>query len=268
MSSAAVRRWGPWARLEPAAMEALSTAVVEPAECERIQAALLAGTRPEAAPVPAAIAALAAIPEMLARHRARGVDEAVTRATAADIGLWISAHHRRHGAWGLSETGWIRHHLAGRLFRLGRLQFMPGACDLPLRPTDPLRRGDPVLEVHIPAGGPLLPEACRAAFSAAEAFPWGCDWRGFTCVSWLLGPRLPEVLPASSNVLAFQRLFTPLPCAMDDRQTCDRVFGSWPPDPATAPRATAMQRTILAWYAAGGRIDGGAGFRPRSAGGG
>lgn len=265
MDHARIRRWAAWIGLDAAAVDALTAAAIDADACQLARSALLAGERPATGPVEAALAAIAAIPDMLELHARRGVSDAVSRATAADIALWIREHHRRTGAWGLSEAGWIRHHLAGRLFRLGRLQFMPGTCRLPLGPQDPLHPGDPVLEVHIPAGGPLLPAECLDAFAQAEAFTWPGPWLGFTCVSWLLGPRLPEVLPPDSNVLAFQRLFRPLPCTMDDRQTCERVLGMWPPDPETAPTATALQRAVLAWYRAGGRLDGGAGFRPRAA---
>ena len=255
--------WGAFAGLDPAAWTSLAATAHDPASRTQARDAFLSGVKPDCDPATAALAAVDALPTMRERHRARGVAESVSRATAADLGLWIREHHRRHGAWGLSETGWLRFHLAGRLFRLGRLQFMPAACNLPLRPGDPLRSGDPVLEVHIPAGEPLAPDTCLAAFAAAAAFPWDAPWVGFTCASWLLAPRLPEVLPPGSNVLAFQRLFSPLPCTMDDRQTIERVFGAWPLDPATAPRTTSMQRAILACYARGGRLDGGAGFRPR-----
>lgn len=201
---------------------------------------------------------------MCERHRRRGVPEEVSQATAADLALWMREHYRRHSVWGLSEGGWLCHHLAGRLFRFGRLQFMPGICSFPeLRPTDPLQAGDPVLEVHIPAGEALLPEACLASFAAATAFFAHEPWRGFTCESWLLGAQLSAVLPPDANILAFQRFFIPLPGHMDDRQMIERVFGVWPLDPATAPRETKLQRAVLAHYAAGGCLEGGVGFRPR-----
>ncbi len=162
----------------------------------------------------AALAALDALPGMLALHHQRGVTEAISRATAADLALWMTVHRHHHGNWGLSETGWLRHHLSGRLFRLGRLQFMLTHCpDLKngRRPTDPVQCGEPVLDVHIPAGEPLARTACLASFSQAAAFFADQSWRGFYCASWLLAPRLPEVLPAVSNIRDFQQLFVPIP---------------------------------------------------------
>jgi hypothetical protein len=263
----AVGTWGGWIGLPAEALAALSAAG-DGLPGERVEAerrALAAGEQPSSgtSPVLAALAAVLAIPAMVEHHRHQGLTEAISLATAADIALWITEHHRRHGAWGLTETGWIRNHLAGRLIRLGRLQFMLASCDLPLRAEDPLRVGDPVLEVHIPAGEPLRAEACGESFSEARQVFATREWRGFTCKSWLLATRLTEVLPATSNILAFQRLFQPLPCAMDDRQTIERVFGTWPLDPLQAPRSTALQRAILDFYGRGGRLPGGAGFIAR-----
>ena len=85
---------------------------------------------------------------------------------------------------------------------------------------------------------------------------------GFTCSPWLLGSKLADVLPADSNVLAFQRLFELVPSNSNDRQMCERVFEMWPLDLDKAPQTTSMQRAILAYYRKGGRIEAGAGFRP------
>lgn len=219
---------------------------------------------PGADPLLAAAAALDALPAMVAGHRARGLAAEISQATAGDLALWMREHRRRHGAWGLSEGGWLRHHLSGRLLRLGRLQFMPAACRLRQAHLGaPVADGEPVLEVHIPAGAPLHPDACRDAFARSAAAFADAAWMGWFCRSWLLAPRLAEVLPPGSNIRAFQSCFAVLPGEMDDRQAIERIFGAWPLNPAGAPRATALQRAALELYAAGGRLDGAAGFRPR-----
>jgi hypothetical protein len=261
---AEVNRWATWIGLSPAAVTALVNATVEiPSNLiETYRTKLVAGEQlPTAStPIAAAIAAVIAIPYMVERHRHQGISAAVSVATAADIALWITEHHRRNGSWGLSESHWIRHHLAGTLIRLGRLQFMLASCDLPLNDHDPLKPGDPIIEVHIPAGESLSPVLCAASFDAARRHFAHTPWVGFTCVSWLLAPRLNEVVPATSHILAFQRLFTPLPCAMDDRQTIERVFGMWPLQSQDAPRITGLQRALIEFYARGNQLNGGAGF--------
>ena len=265
--STIVGHWASWIGLPDEAVASLMAASAEqPIErLEAYQAALSSRQRlPEgSAPISAAIATLMAIPSMLERHRLQGITDDMSVATAADIALWISDHHRRHGTWGLSEADWIRHHIAGKLFRIGRLQFMLATCELPLSANDPLTPGDPIIEVHIPAGEPLDPKDCESSLEAARLHFAQDSWHGFTCISWLLARNLSEVLPLNSNILSFQRLFRPLPCSMDDRQTIERVFGCWPLNINEAPRNTGLQRAILDFYARGFRLDGGAGFIPR-----
>lgn len=67
---------------------------------------------------------LSGVPAVRDEHRRRGVPEAVTRATLADLGLWMADYRRTRGAWGFDNLSWLHVHFASRLFALGRLQFM------------------------------------------------------------------------------------------------------------------------------------------------
>lgn len=72
----------------------------------------------------AGLVVLAGVPLLRARHAARGIAETVTRANLRDIEIWTRTFQRRNGYWGYSNMGWLAGNLAGRLYRLGRLQFM------------------------------------------------------------------------------------------------------------------------------------------------
>jgi len=58
-----------------------------------------------------------------AGHAARRIDPAVSRATLADLELWMRHYRNKHGAWGLAEFNWLRGHFEGKIYALGRLQF-------------------------------------------------------------------------------------------------------------------------------------------------
>ena len=58
-------------------------------------------------------------------YRTRGLSQTVLVDTLSDFRLWMEQHRKKYGEWGLSEVGWLIQHLSGRLFKLGRLQFMP-----------------------------------------------------------------------------------------------------------------------------------------------
>ena len=127
-----------------------------------------------------------------------------------------------------------------------------------------LRRGDPVLGVHIPAAGPMTHAACGESFRRAVAFfarhfP-GFGWRAFQCGSWLLDNQFGWLLSETANIRRFQEevYLYPLPGAGDEAMF-DRVFGRrYDGDEiASAPRDTALRRAIVDHVLAGGRFRAG-----------
>ena len=128
-----------------------------------------------------------------------------------------------------------------------------------------LARQSPILEVHIPAAGPLTHEACANSLRQAQSFfpvhyP-ETPFCAFTCVSWLMDKQLGRHLPETSNILLFQRDFYlhPVPDA-SDAQTYERVFGRSYENIDEAPQTTSLQRTVAAHVKAGGRWHTGGGF--------
>ena len=139
-------------------------------------------------------------------YNRKGIPEAVLLDTLSDIRYWLDTWYHLKGELYLGELGWLRHHMRMQLFRLGRLQF----C---MAPASQLLdfAGDPILEVHVPADGPLHPDACKEAIDQARDFfsryfP-EYHYRYFTCVSWLLDPSLSRILKPDSNILRFQNMF-------------------------------------------------------------
>ena len=142
-------------------------------------------------------------PAVSAWMRSRDIPDEVVTATLSDVGRHLRLHHRHTGRTGLDAPDWPSAVLAGTFYQLGRLQFDLG-----------FRRDEWVLDVHIPESGPLRPAAVSASFGSAVTFfgrffPDQPVTTAF-CGSWLLDPYLAEHLPATSNIVAFQRLFTPI----------------------------------------------------------
>ncbi|MCC6444374.1 MAG: DUF5596 domain-containing protein [Armatimonadetes bacterium] len=86
-----------------------------------------------AGPMFYAVVFLSGIPYFQSLHRARSLNAQVVRDTLSDFPLWIRENRRRTGQWGFRAIGWIVHHLQGRLFALGRLQYLPGHYFHPFR---------------------------------------------------------------------------------------------------------------------------------------
>ena len=139
-----------------------------------------------------------------------GIPDTVLYDTLSDIVTWSKVYYGIYGKVGLAEIEWLKNHVSFCLFKLGRLQFKmsPSKFDIP---EAGICRGDSVMEIHIPEGGAMTPEQCKASIDAAndffaEYFP-DFKWEYYTCHSWLLDVGLSEILSERSNILAFQRMF-------------------------------------------------------------
>lgn len=202
---------------------------------------------------------LAGVPHVLALHGARGIPEDVTFETLQDVGLQVAHYQTRKGLPGFDGAFWVWKHFRGNVFRLGRLQFDP---------SDKVVGAEPLLDVHIPAIGPLDPRACDDAFARAREFfakhyP-ETPLRRAICRSWLMDDQLAGHLPESSNIVRFQRRFTSLPgfSKLGDDDLLLFVFGWIPDDLADLPQDTSMQRAAVEhlrdgrhWYIRDGVLE-------------
>jgi len=197
---------------------------------------------------------LAAVPHVLAVHGARGIGTEVTWDTLTDIGLQIANYEVRLGQPGFDGAVWVWPHFRGDVFRLGRLQYdltTIGFVD------EGVVLGEPAVAVHIPALGPLTPDACDASFEQARTFfPRHFPERAHrvvTCRSWLMDDQLADHLSETSNIVRFQRRFrvadggTP---ANDD--VIRYVFGHLPSSLDDLPQESSVQRAIVSHVRAGG----------------
>ncbi|MGI6200292.1 MAG: acyltransferase domain-containing protein [Christensenellales bacterium] len=288
-----------------------------------------------AAPLVANIEALQTL------YRRRGIDEQTLRDTLADLPYWMAEQHRATGVWSCQMFGWLRMHMAGKLFRLGRMQFAfhpfpsmeatycvhilrhnatgrvaalsedglvyrrdgyaqgqngirddfafaavyreqgnsyighladPVSGRVAMRPvalprdqwTPIVRRGDVVMDIHVPSGIPLTVADCAASFQRADAFFAAhfpeTPWEIFFGQSWILSPQLDQVLPERSNLARFQRQFYHFPALADDARMFERVFpgppeqlmhSDRPADVFSLPRGTSLQRNMLDFLAQG-----------------
>lgn len=71
-----------------------------------------------------AVVQLSGLPRIFALHRERAIPRSVTRDTCRDLEVWMRHAKRYTGAWGFTRLIWMQHHCAGRLYRIGRLEFI------------------------------------------------------------------------------------------------------------------------------------------------
>lgn len=128
-----------------------------------------------------------------------------------------------------------------------------------------LRAGDPVLSIHIPATGPLDPDACADAIAQATAFfqqpELRVTYKAFLCDSWLLDPQLETCLEPRDNIVRFLREYYLVPVqGSNEAQTLERVFGGHPDEVGRPDRPSRLQAAVLAAMDNGHRFCRGGGF--------
>lgn len=195
---------------------------------------------------------LAALPVTRSYHRDHGIDDEVSWPSLSDLGDKMRMYRRAHGTGGLDKQDWLTIHLRGALLALGRLQFavttLTADLRVPVLHPEQLTTAPIGLGVHIPATGPLEPGAvdrslARAGDYFAAHLPGPA--RIGVCTSWLLDPQLAEYLPAGSNILAFQRRFSPTgDVRPGDADILEFVTGRPDRAPADIGRTTTLERAI------------------------
>ncbi|KMT22093.1 acyltransferase domain-containing protein [Clostridium cylindrosporum] len=69
------------------------------------------------------LVAIAKINDLELLYKQKGIPDSILYDTLSDIRIWAENHNVKTGNLGLSELHWLRHHLNGELFKIGRLQF-------------------------------------------------------------------------------------------------------------------------------------------------
>lgn len=192
-------------------------------------------------------------------YQKRGIEDQIYFDTFRDIAIWNRECRRRYGEEGLIEEEWIGKSVRLQLFRLGRLQFEPGILPKELLGRNEiLTEGMPVIYVHIPAEEPLEEYACRESFRKAETF-FGKEYRIYLCESWLLSPRLKDILEEDSNIIRFQKLFELIQVDEDSLQAEERVFGEVLSDKSQYAEKTSLQRSMKKYLLSNKKIGAGLG---------
>lgn len=179
-------------------------------------------------------------------HLSLGIPPEASAAILADVGLNLRINRRVHGRFGLDTWAWLTLHMAGNIFRIGRLQFHLVRSD----PEGATAASDSwALGVHIPEDGSLSPTVVDTSFSQAREF---FD-RYFpdkavsvaNCDSWMLDPYLARKLP-HSNIAAFASRFALDSCSDAPGDAVYFTFRQRGIDNLDRlPRDTSLQRVVL-----------------------
>ncbi len=115
--------------------------------------------------------------------------------------------------------------------------------------------GDTVLRVHIPGGKKLDHDACIASYARAKELFGRCypeyHFGAFMIGCWMLSPVLREILPPTSNIVAFASDYTVFPIQNNALDAFGYVFGIHPASPSeidlsALPEDNSIRRGIKA----------------------
>ena len=195
------------------------------------------------------------VPAIVAWHSERGIPEATSRATLADFGRQMAINRRVHQRFGMDTYTWLNHVFSGRIYQLGRLQYL---IHQPAAQIPGVSPNEWILGIHIPEDGGLSADA--VAHSLALAAPFFAKYfpekpvRIANCESWLLDSYLSARLPPSSNIAKFAARFTPY--GEPHNEPTDAVYFTFRTrsmaNLAALPRTTALQQIVLNRIDAGG----------------
>lgn len=172
----------------------------------------------------------------------------------------------KHGVWGLSECFWQWMFHQWQCHRLGRLEFEPfHHCSCVS--YQGIKRGDPVVLIHIPSGKPLDIEEVMESLALGydlfkDRFENGIV--PFMTHSWLLyPPYLNGVFKKGGNLEKFAALFDIISQNEEKYVNFSYVFGCGFPGEDkldTLPQKTSLQRNMLAFIKQGNSMGQGYGI--------
>ena len=192
-------------------------------------------------------------------YQKKGLTEQLYLETFSDYRIWCENCYSETGEYGLRECEWLWRHAYLKLFRLGRLQYelYPARETISTEGCE-VKKGQMLLNIHIPQGEPLSPEACEDSLRLAqEMFP---GYHYFVCDSWLLYPGLKELMKPDSNIIRFQERFHIYEVNETERDAERRIFQTVREDPADYPENTAFQKRAKSYLLEGNHLGNAAGI--------
>lgn len=153
---------------------------------------------------------------------------------------YYKIHKCYHFVWGW----WFSRQLSLKEFRVGALEYE--FCE------------QNFINLHIPSDADLSPQSVSESISlfknfCMKYFP-DCRSHKIQCRSWMLSPKLENVLGGHSNILAFQKLFNVLETDYESMAVLDWVFPGYNTISEKLPEQTSLQKNMKKYLLEGNRI--------------
>lgn len=191
-------------------------------------------------------------------YKEREIGDEIFNDTFYDLTLWCENCFQEYGEYGINEYDWFFRHFDLQIFRLGRLEFEKTGSPWEIHGVDwKIKKDDPIICVHIPQGEKLILKAVEHSLKKGKNF-WGEDLP-YLCHSWLLYPKLKEVLSEKSNILQFQKYFQIVDVDFEEKEAEWRIFGRLEKNPKKYPESTTLQKNAKSYLQSGKKLGNGLG---------
>ncbi|MFR3947236.1 MAG: acyltransferase domain-containing protein [Ruminococcus sp.] len=192
-------------------------------------------------------------------YEKRGISREIFRDTFYDLTFWCENCFLEYGEYGIDEYDWFFRHMKLTIFRLGRMQFeiMDSRWNFTAGERM-VKKGDPIISIHIPQGEKLTLESVRESIIQGMAF-WGKEMP-YLCHSWLLYPGLKDILPEKSNIIMFQNQFQIVETDWDEREAEWRIWGKVQRNLNVYSENTSLQRAAKKYLKSGKVLGSGLGI--------
>lgn len=186
-------------------------------------------------------------------YRAKGISDEVYDCSMHDLAVKNEECKKAYGVVGTFAHEWLRRYFKMTLFGLGRLQFEWVIFDRDYKNF--IKKGDRVLNCHIPSGRPLKQEEVMASLQNAYAFFGISGPMAVRCQSWLLDPETAQLYKEGSNLRAFYEMFAILERFDTGKGAISSVFGKLDFEDVTEDDVkTSFQKSYYDYIKSGGKL--------------
>ncbi len=134
------------------------------------------------------------------KYKQLGISENIYMATMKCFTRFIDESYVKNGAYIFDRGWWTVRQISVKLFRIGELEYELINWN-----------NEPAISMHIPSDSDLSSAKCAESLKLARDFmaKYFPDFSNskYICDSWLLSPALNELLPNTSNIIGFQKMF-------------------------------------------------------------
>lgn len=172
------------------------------------------------------------------RYKKKGISDEIFFSTMKCFTRFLGERKERTGELIFDRGWWTYRQISMTLFRIEELEYE--LC---------MYKGKKAVSIHIPSDAVFVQENVEKSLEMAEGFirEYDPEYIGaeYFCESWLLSPRLSELVKETSNIRKFQELFYIEEDLPEDREYMEWLFGKTPDTPwEELPERTSLQKKV------------------------